>query len=398
MTHPPAFRFFGPTEKALYLSRPNRFVLTCKLGEKTVNAFLPNPGRLSELLLPGTPIYIEKTSNPNRSLRYTAVALEREGLRIVLHTHKTNEVARYLIESGSVPALSGHEVVRGEVTRGNSRFDFLLTRDGKEMLLEVKSCTLFSKMVAMFPDAVTARGKKHLEELTRLSADGTSCAVLFLVHWPRAEVFLPDFHTDLEFARAMKGAKDKVRFFPVSVEWGEDLSIVPGRTRVLPVLWEALEREAEDRGSYLILYRLPRKRLIEIGGLGKVTFKQGYYIYVGSAMKSLSKRVERHRRIRKKLHWHIDYFSSRCGLSFESSGEIRGRSGVRACFSHEQHFGVVCSGIRVLRLLLPIPPLRLFHRPPLPSTIPRRPPVLPNGPAAGEIPTSHHLIGRPRNA
>jgi sugar fermentation stimulation protein A len=308
MTHTSGFKFFGPTEKAFFTSRPNRFVLTCRLRGKKVNAFLPNPGRLSELLLPETPVYLEKTSNPNRSLHYTAVALEREGQRIVLHTHRTNDVARYLIESGSVPPLRAHEVVRGEITRGASRFDFLLRKGGQEMLLEVKSCTLFSKKVAMFPDAVTARGKRHLEELTRFSADGTACAVLFLVHWPRAEVFLPDFHTDLEFARAMKEAKGKVRFFPVSVEWGADLSIVSGRTKVLPVLWQALEREAEDRGSYLILYYLPRKRLIEIGGLGKTTFRQGFYIYVGSAMKSLSKRVERHRRIRKKLHWHIDYF------------------------------------------------------------------------------------------
>lgn len=307
-------KFFGPTEKALFISRPNRFVLLCKLGRRTVKAFLPNPGRLSELLLPETLIYLEKTSNPNRSLRYTAVALEREGHRIVLHTHKTNEVARYLIESGSVPPLSEHKVIRREVTIGKSRFDFLLRKGKQETVLEVKSCTLFSKKVAMFPDAVTARGKKHLEELTRLSADGTSCAVLFLIHWPRAEVFLPDFHTDLEFARAMMDAKDKVRVFPISVEWGEDLTIVSGRTKVLPVLWEALEREAEDRGSYLILYYLPRKRLMDIGGLGRVSFKQGYYIYVGSAMKSLSKRVERHRRVRKKLHWHIDSLSAVAGF------------------------------------------------------------------------------------
>jgi len=308
MPHSPAFRFFGPTEKALFISRPNRFVLTCKIRGKTVNAFLPNPGRLSELLLPETPIYLEKTSNPNRSLRYTAVALEREGHRIVLHTHRTNDVARYLIESGTIPSLSKCEVIRREVTYGNSRFDFLLRKGGQDMFLEVKSCTLFSKKVAMFPDAVTARGRKHIEELTRLSENGTSCAVLFLVHWPKAEVFLPDFHTDLEFARAMIGAKNKVRIFPVSVEWGEDLSLIPGQAKVLPVLWEALEREAEDRGSYLILYHLPKKRFMEIGGLGKVTFKQGYYIYVGSSMKSLTKRVERHRRSRKKVHWHIDYF------------------------------------------------------------------------------------------
>lgn len=302
-------KFFGPTEKALFISRPNRFVLTCNLRGRTVQAFLPNPGRLLELLLPGTPIYLEKTSNPDRSLHYTAVAVEREGHRIVLHTHRTNDVAQYLIESREIPSLRNHKMVRREVTRGSSRFDFLLRKGSQEMLLEVKSCTLFGRSVAMFPDAVTARGKKHIEELARLSEERTSCAVLFLVHWPRAKVFLPDFHTDLEFSKAMKEAKDRVCFFPVSVEWGEDLSLVSGRTKGLPVLWEALDREAEDRGSYLILYSLSRKRVVEIGGLGKRTFRQGYYLYVGSAMKSLSKRVERHRRTRKNLHWHIDYFS-----------------------------------------------------------------------------------------
>jgi sugar fermentation stimulation protein A len=87
------------------------------------------------------------------------------------------------------------------------------------------------------------------------------------------------------------------------------------------VLWQALEREAEDRGSYLVFYHLPRKRLIEIGWLGKATFRQGYYVYVGSAMRNLSQRVERHRRIRKKVHWHIDSFSA--AADFQSSLPVR---------------------------------------------------------------------------
>jgi len=66
------------------------------------------------------------------------------------------------------------------------------------------------------------------------------------------------------------------------------------------VLWEPWRGKLEDRGTYLILYHFPRRKLVEIGGLGKVNFKQGYYLYVGSAMKSLTKRVERHRKVRKK--------------------------------------------------------------------------------------------------
>jgi sugar fermentation stimulation protein A len=98
-----------------------------------------------------------------------------------------------LLQHGKVPGLEKAKIVESEVRVERSRFDFLLEDDTGTILLEVKSCTLFSNKVAMFPDAVTARGKKHLEELTRLSAEGTSCAVLFLIHWPRAEVFLMRF-------------------------------------------------------------------------------------------------------------------------------------------------------------------------------------------------------------
>jgi sugar fermentation stimulation protein A len=300
-------KFFGQTEKASFFSRPNRFTMICELEGRKVKAFLPNPGRLMELLLPGATVYLEKNSVPDRTLPYTAVAAEREGYRVVLHTHRTNDVARFLLETGVVPALREFEVVHPEVTRGNSRFDFLLKKGGEELVLEVKSCTLFSQRAAMFPDAVTARGKKHLEELARLSSSHTRAAVLFVIHWPKAEVFMPDFHTDLEFARAFLAARDRVMVLPVAVNWAQDLSITPAETRAVDVLWEAVEKEARDRGSYLVIFRLPRKRVVPVGELGDIHFRQGYYIYVGSARRGLSARIERHRRLRKKFFWHIDF-------------------------------------------------------------------------------------------
>ena len=71
------------------------------------------------------------------------------------------------------------------------------------MFLEVKSCTLVGKKVAMFPDAITERGARHLRELADLSRNGSKTAVLFIVHWPLAEVFMPDYHTDLNFTRTL---------------------------------------------------------------------------------------------------------------------------------------------------------------------------------------------------
>jgi sugar fermentation stimulation protein A len=226
---------------------------------------------------------------------------------VVLHTHKANDVARYLIQKGAIQDLQGFEILRGEVTRGTSRFDFLLKKKDQEALVEVKSCTLFSRRMAMFPDAVTARGKKHLEELAHLSGKKTLCAVLFLIQWPRAAFFMPDFHTDLEFSRAMMATRESVLFCPVSVKWRADLSLLAKEARQVPVLWEAMEREVHDAGSYLIVLRLPEYTEIAAGGLGKLGLRPGFYIYVGSGQRSLTKRLERHKRLNKKAFWHIDY-------------------------------------------------------------------------------------------
>ena len=83
-------KLFGPTEKAIFLRRPNRFVLICNLNGKVIKAFLPNPGRLWELLLPQAVLYLEKSSQPDRKLPYTVVAVEREGHPVMAHTHRTN--------------------------------------------------------------------------------------------------------------------------------------------------------------------------------------------------------------------------------------------------------------------------------------------------------------------
>ena len=305
-------RFFGSIEKGTFLSRSNRFVIACNLGGRIVKAFLPNPGRLKELLLPGATLYLEEVNDENRDLPFTAVAVEREGERVVLHTHRTNDVARYLIETGSVPGLEGYEVVKKEVQTGHSRFDFLLRKGKKNLLLEVKSCTLFSRRMAMFPDAVTARGTRHLRHLACLADSGTACAVLFLIHWSRAQCFLPDFHTDLEFARTMLDVRDKVCFFPMAVRWEKDLSLKASESKLVKVPFRILERELHDRGSYLLILRLASEAKLKVGGLGEKGLSGGYYVYVGSAMKNLTQRIERHRRLRKNFFWHIDYLRDVC--------------------------------------------------------------------------------------
>jgi len=290
---------------ARFLNRPNRFLIRCEWNGRILSAFLPNPGRLQELLLPGSMIHLVREESQDRKTHYTAVAVDRDGHPIMLHTHRTNEVARHLLEKSRIPGLENARIVKPEIQVGRSRFDFLLEEGSKDVLLEVKSCTLVGERVAMFPDAVTERGARHLRELAKLSEKGNRTIVLFVVHWPFARFFMPDYHTDLNFSQTLLQTRGRVEIIPISVHWNQDLSLSPG-VRLLKIPWDYIDEEAKDRGSYLLILNLKREQKINVGRLGKVSFKKGFYIYVGSAMANLSKRMERHRHIRKQHHWHID--------------------------------------------------------------------------------------------
>ncbi len=302
----PSFRLFGRIWRATFISRPNRFLIYCNLNGRTVPAFLPNPGRLQELLISGRRVYlIREDGFRRRKTHFTAVAVLRNGVPIMLHTHRTNAMVKYLLQRDRIPGLEGARIIRSEVLMGRNRFDFLLRKGKKEILLEVKSCTLVGQRVAMFPDAITERGTRHLRTLAAFSEHGKKGAVLFIVHWPFAEFFMPDYHTDLNFSKAFLDVRHKIKIIPLSIRWQEDLSLLP-ETRRLQIPWGYIEKEARDQGSYLLILELRRGRKISIGKLGDPFFKKGFYVYVGSAMAHLTKRIERHRHLRKRHHWHID--------------------------------------------------------------------------------------------
>lgn len=299
-------RFFGQTERATYLERPNRFTIRCLLKGRRVQAYLPNPGRLWELLLPGATVHLERSMSPARKLKFTAVSVMRSGNPVMLHTHRTNDVARWLIEKNIIPGFDGFRIKGKETGLSRSRIDFLIERGRDEIYLEVKSCTLFGNRVAMFPDAITERGRRHLEELAAIRGKNKRGALLFIVHTARPDYFLPEYHTDLAFSLSFLEARNMVTIIPVSVGWRRDLT-PEGKIKHLKIPWGVIEREAKDRGSYLIIIRLHERKDIAIGKLGKIAFQDGYYVYVGSARKNLTSRIKRHRGLVKRQFWHIDY-------------------------------------------------------------------------------------------
>lgn len=299
-----------PLITARFLSRPNRFLAICEGKEcGRVKAFLPNPGRLLELLLPDVPLYLlhNGAESGDRATEYTVLAVERDKQPVLLHTHWCNVMARQLLDAALVPGLKNARVVRQEVKVGHSRFDFLLEDAQGPIYAEVKSCTLFGNGVAMFPDAVTARGRRHLLELHEIAESGKArCAVLFIVQTDRAACFMPDYHTDPEFADAMLAVRQHVPIIPLPVVWDKHLKYqIAGKPLLIP--WDHIEKENQDRGAYLLLLQLKKKQVIPVGALGTLDFKPGWYIYVGSAMNGLKARLARHTRKRKNKHWHIDY-------------------------------------------------------------------------------------------
>jgi len=232
-------KFFENIFEAKFTDRPNRFLINCEINKEKIKAFLPNPGRLQELLFPGSTVYLTYNSAPSRKTQYTATGVLKNEHPVMLHTHKSNNVVKYLLDNKLVPGLEDTQVLRTEVPYKNSRFDFLLKKGAEKIYLEVKSCTLFGEKICMFPDAVTERGRRHIEELAELSKEGINTAVIFLVHYYEAEFFMPDYHTDLLFAKTFLKFRNLVKFIPLAIKWNKDLTLEE-KTKKLEIPWRKI--------------------------------------------------------------------------------------------------------------------------------------------------------------
>lgn len=178
----------------------------------------------------------EKKSK-TRKTNYEVFAAERKGRRILLDTRLSNAIAEEAIRTGKIPALRSYEVVKREFFWKDSRFDFLLSKDHSRCIVEVKACTLIVQSVALFPDAPTARGRRHMETLALAVRRGFRGCVLFLVHSAGAAFFSANNSTDPGFSQSLLKAKRVgVEAYAFECSWrGRDVSVV----RPIPFLANA---------------------------------------------------------------------------------------------------------------------------------------------------------------
>lgn len=321
-----------------FIERPNRFTVLIDTARGIVLAHCPNPGRLQEILIPGTPVTLERAAGgasgqgpgrfpgrPGRKTEWTLAAADYKGRTVPLISVRANRAAEQLILPRLFP---DSERIQPEYSTGDgSRFDFMIEKkDGSRALVEVKSCTLAAHGRAMFPDAPTERGLRHVEHLAAIARGSSDHAgpagrdgspegfakspeghLIFVLHHPDVEIFTPNIHTDPAFSLGLEAAARDIQLHVFSLDCGAS-----GECRIaaedISFDFAPLEHVRRDRGVYLLLLELNEEAEIDVGALGRLRFPAGSYLYAGSAKKNLSHRTARHlRRGRKKLRWHIDY-------------------------------------------------------------------------------------------
>ena len=196
----------GPLVEGTFVRRDNRFRATVLVDGEEAWAHVPNSGRLHELFVPGIPVLLRPANNPDRRTAYDLLMVIVDGQLVSLDSRLPSRLVAEAVRRRALPEFRGYETVREEVRMGRSRIDVLLEGTHGRCWIEAKSVTLVEEGIAYFPDAVTARGKRHVEDLAEAVAHGDRAAVVFVIQRSDAVGFRPHDASDPEFGRALRAA------------------------------------------------------------------------------------------------------------------------------------------------------------------------------------------------
>ncbi|MCS7178379.1 MAG: DNA/RNA nuclease SfsA [Anaerolineae bacterium] len=192
-----------PTLEGRFLARENRFRVRVEVDDRVVPAHLPNSGRLSELLTPGRPCRLVPHPEPRRRTPLDLLLVEHAGVLVSVDARLPGPLFAEAVAEGRLLPFARFARVEREVRCGESRLDFRLDGPGGSLWVETKSVTLVEDGVALFPDAPTLRGQRHLRQLALLAEQGERAAIVFVIQRPDAEAFMPHVWADPAFAAAL---------------------------------------------------------------------------------------------------------------------------------------------------------------------------------------------------
>ena len=187
-----------------FIERPNRFIAYVEVDGKKERCHVKNTGRCKELLIPGAKAVLSVSDNPDRSTAYDLVSVYKGGMLVNIDSQAPNKVVEESIRS--IPGFERVDEVRPEYSYGDSRIDIFAKSGSTSKLMEVKGVTLEKDGTALFPDAPTERGLKHVKELEASLIEGYEAYIMFLIQMKGPTVFSPNHEMHEEFASEVEKA------------------------------------------------------------------------------------------------------------------------------------------------------------------------------------------------
>lgn len=187
------------------ICRYKRFLADVRLDDGTeVVAHCTNSGTMKNCLENGAEVYLTTVNDPKRQTKFTWEMIKINGDWVGINTGNPNILAFEAISVGTIPGLAGYTTVKREVKYGDSRFDIFAENETEKCFIEVKNVTMKEGNYALFPDAVTTRGQKHLKTLMEVKAEGMRAVMLYIVQRCDVDIFAPATEIDPDYARALK--------------------------------------------------------------------------------------------------------------------------------------------------------------------------------------------------
>lgn len=195
--------------EGIFLKRPNRFIAHVLVNGVEEIVHVRNTGRCRELLIPNAKVILEDCShNLNRKTKYSLIAVWKDNMLVNMDSQIPNASVFKAINENRIAGLENLTHIKREVTFGNSRFDIYFESPTEKGFIEVKGVTLEDNNIAMFPDAPTERGSKHVLEMIEVVKLGYRGIIFFLLQMKGPNIFRPNYEMDKAFSDALKLASE----------------------------------------------------------------------------------------------------------------------------------------------------------------------------------------------
>jgi len=195
--------------QGIFLKRVNRFIAHVLIDHTEHIVHVKNTGRCRELLIAGVVVILEPSQNPERKTAFSLIAVYKGNRLINMDSQVPNHVVFEALQVGRIPELGRPDKMKKEVTYGNSRFDIYFEAAQQQNFIEVKGVTLEDEGMALFPDAPTVRGTKHVYEMIKAVEAGYGGTIFFLIQMKDVDCFRPNVIMDEAFAQAVALARTK---------------------------------------------------------------------------------------------------------------------------------------------------------------------------------------------